>query len=165
MDYSNIPDMMFSRDETLVLALIAAFMMNAAVNLFRESVTANKLGLVAEEVRELNYKLEGCESDTESDTESEAESEPEFYQPFTFEFACGSYAHYFEDPDYDFVLVLPEDTLRGDSIIEASIGHVTRSNPHGSPIITYIDFDGCRATYVLPEYAGRRFCEFINSHV
>lgn len=159
MDYSNISEMNFTRDETLILAVIAAFMMNAAVNLFRESMAETKIREVAEEVRELNYKLEGSESDSDCDTDSE----PDLFQPFTFEFACGAYAHYFEDPDGDFILVLPEDILRGDSIIEATMGHVTRSNPHGSPIITYIDFNGSRETYVLPDYAGRRFCAFINS--
>jgi hypothetical protein len=159
MNYFDIPEINFERNETLILTLIAAFILNAAVNMFRESATANKLGEVADGVRELNFKLE----DNDSDYDSEWDSEPE--QLFTFEFASGGYAHYFEDPDADFVLVLPEDTLRGDTIIEATMGHVTRSNPHGSPIITYIDFEGSRQTYLLPEYAGRRFCDFINSHL
>jgi hypothetical protein len=157
MNYFDIPEMNFERNDAFILTLIAAFILNAAVNMFRESATANKLDEVADEVRQLNFKLE----DNDSDYDSESDIEPE--QLFTFQFASGGYAHYFGDPDGDFVLVLPEDTLRGGTIIEATVGHVTRSNIHGSPIITYIDFHGSRRTYVLPEYAGRRFCDFINS--
>lgn len=118
-------------------------------------------------IDELNRKIEEYEDEDEdesdSDSESDTDSEPEPCRFFTFEFVNGSYAHYFEDPNGAFTLVLPEDTVRGDVVIEATVGHVTRANPHGSPIITYIDIYGSGQTYVLPEYAGRKFCAFINS--
>jgi hypothetical protein len=159
MNFTNIPAITFYHDETLVATLIVAFILNGIAILYIESIAATRLDDVVAEVRELNLKIENKDSDSDSDYETDSETE----QPYTFEFAAGGYAHYFEDPDLDFILVLPDDTLRGDTIIEATMGHVTRSNPHGSPIITYLDFDGSRQTYVLPQYAGRKFCEFINS--
>lgn len=148
--------MSFYHDETLAITLIVAFILNGIAILFIESIAANRLDDVVEEVRELRNKMvETIDED----------SDVELFEPPTFEFTNGSYSHYFEDPDGDFVLVLPEDTLHGDSIIEATMGHVTRSNPNGSPILAYVGYDGSRKTYILPEYAGRRFCNFINSQI
>lgn len=156
MNFTNIPAISFYHDETIVASLIVAFILNGIAILFIESIAANRLDSVVDEVRELRSKM---------DEINDGDSDIKMFEPATFQFADGTYSHYFEDPDGDFVLVLPEVTLHGDSIIEATMGHVTRSNPDGNPILAYLDYDGCRQTHVLPEYAGRRFCNFINGQL
>lgn len=157
-----IPKMIHTYEDNLLLAFAGIIVMNLAVCLCIDAMTSSQIDKIVEKIREIREKIES-ENDDESEDESDDEYEVEQFEPATFEFANGLYAHYFEDPDSDFVLVLPDETIRGESIIEASVGHVTRSNPKGNPIISYIDSEGGHETYVLPEYAGIRFCEFINN--
>jgi len=160
MNNQIIPTMNVTHEETLIMAIIVIMIMNVAIGLCNEAMTSAQIDKIVEKIREIREKIE---TQDESEDESEDEYEVEQFDPATFEFANGLYAHYFEDPDSHFVLVLPEETIRGESIIEASVGHVTRSNPKGNPIISYIDSEGGHETYVLPDYAGIRFCEFINN--
>lgn len=155
-----IPTMHATHDETLIIVFVVIMIMNLGIGRCIEAMTSRQIDKIVEKIRDIDAKLDAKDSDDES-----SEYEVEEFEPATFEFTNGLYAHYFEDPDSQFVVVLPDYTLRGESIIEASIGHVTRSNPNGNPIITYIDSYGERETYVLPDYAGRGFCEFINRKI
>lgn len=156
MKYSALSEINFPNDEAILMTIIVAFLLNAAIGLIRESMTVDRLDEVAKSVRELNAKLE----------EVDDESEEDLFEPPTFRFfKSGEFAHYFEDPDENFILILPDDILRGTEIIQANMGRVTRSNPNGNPVIAYIDSEGLYKTYFLPEYSGRSFCDFINRHI
>lgn len=164
MNNQIIPTMDVAHEQALMMAIIIVMITTLAIGLYNETLTSAQIDKIVEKIHEIKEKME-AEREEEEDEEEEEEDEYEVeqFEPATFEFANGLYAHYFEDPDSHFVLVLPEETIRGESIIEASLGHVTRSNPKGNPIISYIDSDGGHETYVLPDYSGNRFCEFINS--
>jgi hypothetical protein len=168
MNNQIIPTMDVAHEQALMMAIIIVMITTLAIGLYNETLTSAQIDKIVEKIHEIKEKMEAereesDEEQEEDEEEEEDEYEVENFEPATFEFANGLYAHYFEDPDSHFVLVLPEETIRGESIIEASLGHVTRSNPKGNPIISYIDSDGGHETYVLPDYSGNRFCEFINS--
>jgi hypothetical protein len=167
MNNQIIPTMDVAHEQALMMAIIIVMITTLAIGLYNETLTSAQIDNIVEKIREIKEKIEAEREESEEEDEEEEEEEDEYeveqFEPATFEFANGLYAHYFEDPDSHFVLVLPEETIRGESIIEASLGHVTRSNPKGNPIISYIDSDGGHETYVLPDYSGNRFCEFINS--